>query len=188
MKTFIPLAITILFTCQTKAQNFSSDSIQVLNEIVVSHESSDILKAKLFSRDSVLLLQELKQMYTEDQQGRKSHEYFMAHSDDIRQQDSIHTQRLIEITNTYGFPSSSRFNIRKHNIHPHIIFVHAPEMFADTLTALLNTEKAAGRITHNEHAHIMWHLQGRKEIPQFEGAKTKRKKNGTVRMKFKGFD
>ena len=151
-------------------------------------QNTDEQKARLFSRDSVELFKELQTMSVSDQQYRKSTETFHNHISKVNGIDSMNTTRMIEIINTYGFPSVHRFKLKK-NSHftPHIILVHANQQFADTLSKLLLVEKNAGRISPNEYAHIDWHLKGRKGIPQFERGKVKKRKNGSTSIKFTGF-
>ncbi|MBZ0099640.1 MAG: hypothetical protein K8F30_11175 [Taibaiella sp.] len=81
-------------------------------------------------------------MSATDQQYRKSTETFHEHINIVNGIDSMNTMRMIEIINTYGFPSVHRFKLKK-NIHftPHIILVHANQQFADTLSKLLLIEK-----------------------------------------------
>lgn len=160
----------------------------VCSFFICSGQNTDERKALLFSRDSVKLFKELQTMAVTDQQYRKSTETFHKHIDEVHNIDSINTTRMIEIINTYGFPSAHRFKTKgKEHFTPHIILVHADQQFADTLWKLLLIEKEAGRISPNEYAHIDWHLKGRHGIPQFEGGKVKKRKNGSTRVKFTSF-
>lgn len=134
-----------------------------------------------------MLYEELVKMYEKDQAIRENSTYFKANLDEARIIDSSNTMRMIAIINTYGFPSVHRFKKGKKNTaHPHIILVHAPEQYTDTVKKLIDAEKVAGRISPNEYAHIDWHLNGRKGAPAFEGGKTRTKRNGTKVIRYKG--
>lgn len=126
----------------------------------------------MFTRDSVKLLGQLKVMLKEDQRYRANDRVFRKNIDITERQDSVHALRFIKIINTYGFPSMKRYE--SHQLPFSIILVHAPKVFADTLKTLLTAEKAANRITHDEYAHIIWHLNGRVGSPDFEEANTKK--------------
>lgn len=140
-------------------------------------------KNELFSRDSALLRQELINMHYRDQLYRKnSHTY----KDNIKTQDSIddaNTTRMIAIINAYGFPSAERFVQKPLALSPHIMLVHAPDKYHDSLKILISSEREAKRINSFEYAHVMWHLNGRKDIPQVEGVKVKKRRGKTI-MKY----
>jgi hypothetical protein len=83
---------------------------------------------------------------------------------------------MIAIINTYGYPSPSRFHFSG---TAGVILVHAQPRYADTLQKLLDVERTEKRITNNEYAYIIWHLNGRVGIPQFDsnsGIKIKNKR------------
>lgn len=93
--------------------------------------------------------------------------------------DNSHTERMIAIINTYGFPSVKRFEKdKKKIIAPSIIMVHTHVQYTDTVRKLIDAEKAAGRILPDEYAHIDWHLNGRKGVPAFEGLEVKTNRRG----------
>lgn len=148
-------------------------------------QNSDAEKARLFTRDSAILYEALVKMSKEDQRLRKHKKDNIKHAEERRIIDSTNTVRMIAIINTYGFPAVQRFeNDKKTSIAPSIILVHSPEQYTDTVKKLIDAEKAAGRISSNEYAHIDWHLNGRKGVPAFEGGKTKTKKNGNKVVTF----
>lgn len=72
---------------------------------------------------------------------------------------------MLSIINTYGYPSPSRFRFSG---NAEVIPVHAQPQYADTLRKLLDIEKTEKRITNNEYAYIIWHLNGRVGTPQFD--------------------
>jgi hypothetical protein len=136
-----------------------------LISIADSHAQS---KEALFARDSVELSRELRRMQNDDQKYRRNSRVYKANYETVRKMDSVRTLRMIEIIETYGFPSMRRF-ASKDPIIPHLILVHAPRHFFDTLRPLLQAEKEAGRISSNEYAHILWHLDGRVGKPNLPG-------------------
>ena len=83
--------------------------------------------------------------------------------------DELNTRRIIEITSKYGFPSLSR--IEKfykgkldQEFNPYVLIVHAPKKYWQELKTLLNEELAAKHLSRCEYGHILWHLNGRKDI------------------------
>lgn len=132
----------------------------------------------LFARDHDALLSELRGMLELDQQYRESNRAVSAELAQKRDAiDDANARRMIAIINTYGFPSRQRFRIRKKDgLLPHIILVHAPMVYADTLKNLLEPEHIAGHMTEFEYAHLMWHLNGRKEPIATHGEKFRRAK------------
>lgn len=148
-------------------------------------QNTDAEKARLFTRDSAMLYEELVKMSKEDQRLRKHNKDYINHGKERLVIDSTNVVRMIAIINTYGFPAVQRFGEnRKDGITPSIILVHTPQQYTDTVKKLIDAEKAAGRISQNEYAHIDWHLNGRKGVPAFEGVKIKTKKNGNKVMKY----
>jgi hypothetical protein len=138
-------------------------------------------QAELFSRDSIHLVQELMTMAQEDQKYRSNLRKYKAHQQEQSALDDRQTARMIEMIQTYGFPSRKRFTLnKKTHLAPHIILVHAPEKYFDTLKTLVKAEKEAGRMGVDEFAHVIWHLNGRVGIPDFEGVRIKVGKRKTV--------
>lgn len=80
--------------------------------------------------------------------------------DIINRIDMANTQRLIEITENYGFPNVDRLDAP---IPVWLIFQHAPKEYFDQLKILLKGEYEAGRIPSLEYQMISWHLGHRKE-------------------------
>jgi hypothetical protein len=70
---------------------------------------------------------------------------------------------MMQIIQTYGFPSDRLFRSMGEDVHPFIILIHAPYAYFEKLRAMLKVEKAAGRIAEVEYAGIMWHLNSRKQ-------------------------
>lgn len=142
---------------------------------------------ELFSKDSLSLFQELTRMHESDQKFRKNSNTFMEHINEQNAIDSMNTLRLVQITEQYGFPSSRRFRSKRSTLSPHIIWVHANAQHWATLKPIVEKEYKAGHMSQPEYAHIMWHLNGRKGVPEFEGAKMKKKRNGKVVQRMKNF-
>jgi hypothetical protein len=176
------LLLALLAATETRAQNRSilTDTIALDGVTVFSRSQSE-----LFSRDSARLLQELKAMLEADQRFRKNRKTYMEHIAEQNAIDSANMLRLMEITELYGFPSMRRFKASKENILPHVIFVHTPRKYCDTVKPVVERLFKNGSITQAEYAHTMWHLNGRQDIPEIEGARVKRKKNGKVIQKIK---
>ena len=83
--------------------------------------------------------------------------------------DKKHTQRLIDITKKYGFPSRQR--IKKYykkeldeEFSPHIIFIHSSNEFWEELEYLMKKEKEKGFYNKCAYGHLLWHIHGRHNI------------------------
>ncbi|SHJ47774.1 hypothetical protein [Aquimarina spongiae] len=79
-----------------------------------------------------------------------------------KQIDDSNTERLIEITEKYGFPYPNRIN---QPIAAWMIFHHSSKKYHQKIGPLLVRECEAGRIGSLEYAMIQWHLGERKELP-----------------------
>jgi hypothetical protein len=137
--------------------------------IFFARAESDCLaqtKETLFHRRDQALAAELRRMLQIDQQFRADGRIAEEHAARIHRIDSANTCRMIEIIRTYGFPSMERVRRLDNDLAPHIILMHAPAMYFDTIRALLNAEREAGRITVFEYEQIMWHLNGRTGHPR----------------------
>jgi hypothetical protein len=83
--------------------------------------------------------------------------------------DELNIKRIIELTKIYGFPSKSRIEKKyKGNLdeefNPYILIVHAPKKYWDELKVLIKKELDNKRLSRCEYGHILWHLNGRKNI------------------------
>ncbi|GAA4273845.1 hypothetical protein U6A24_02110 [Aquimarina gracilis] len=76
--------------------------------------------------------------------------------------DNKNTERLIEITEKYGFPSPHRID---QPIAAWMIFQHSAKKYHKKLKPLLERECEAARIGDVEYEMIKWHLEGRKGFP-----------------------
>ncbi|MGY3792345.1 hypothetical protein [uncultured Aquimarina sp.] len=76
--------------------------------------------------------------------------------------DNNNVKRLIEITNTYGFPNVDRL---QSPVPAWLIFQHTPEEYKEEVSDLLIEEHKSGRMPTMEYNMIKWHLTGRKGSP-----------------------
>ncbi|HEY1032301.1 MAG TPA: hypothetical protein VGD89_11055 [Flavipsychrobacter sp.] len=132
---------------------------QLLTFLLLAYTSGLYAQTKdeLFLRDTAMIAAELAEMRHADQKnGRRGN------TDEV---DKRNTERLIEIINTYGFPSPSRFGFKG---NAGVILIHTPPIYYDTVQILIDNEKAAGRMSNNEHAYINWHINGRLGMPAFD--------------------
>lgn len=132
----------------------------------------------------------------------KQREYIVANkfkSDNLSKQiyekyiypiDETNTKRLIELIDKYGFPSLSR--IKKHyecqldkEFNPYILIVHAPVKYWDELKQIIKKEREIGNLNRCEYGHILWHLNGRKNIQDMldNGFTLVRDENGLETLK-----
>ncbi len=83
--------------------------------------------------------------------------------------DNRHTERLIEITKKYGFPSRKRIekfytNSLPEEFNPYIIFVHSQPEYWEELKSLMEKELEKGNITNCVYGHLLWHINGRSDF------------------------
>lgn len=93
----------------------------------------------------------------------------LIHLNYIQPFDKTHTQRLIEITKKYGFPSVKRLNAYlqskiKGEFNPIILLLHSPKQFWEELIQLMTNEYKLGTIDRCLYGYIMWHFHGRKDM------------------------
>ncbi|MEL4309053.1 hypothetical protein [Joostella sp. CR20] len=108
----------------------------------------------------------------------------------INPKDKEHTERMIEIIKTYGFPTSDRikmyykepFNDAEFN--PYILLVHAPKEYWEELKPLIKTELDEGRINICTYGHLLWHFTGRQSFqPMLDNGYELVEENGKTILK-----
>ena len=108
----------------------------------------------------------------------------------INPKDAEHTERMIEITKKYGFPSLNR--IKKYydkefvdpEFNPYILLVHAPKKYWEELKTLMKNELDNGFINKCTYGHLLWHITGRKSFqPMLDNGYEMVVKNGKTTMK-----
>lgn|SRR5690554_532359 len=88
----------------------------------------------------------------------------------INPMDAEHTERMIEITKKYGFPSTER--IKKYynkefvdpEFNPLIIFIHSPRKYWDELKELMLNEYQNGVINQCQYGYLLWQFTGRQSF------------------------
>lgn len=82
--------------------------------------------------------------------------------------DSLKTVRMLEIIDTYGFPSTKRlkqFGNQHLDFNPLIILVHTPFSFSSKVIPVIEKEYAAGNLKNRcEYGYLLWHLNGRRDF------------------------
>ncbi|MBE7635206.1 hypothetical protein F7642_12840 [Tenacibaculum finnmarkense genomovar ulcerans] len=108
----------------------------------------------------------------------------------INPMDAEHTERMIEITKKYGFPSVER--IKKYynkefvdpEFSPLIIFIHSPKKYWEELKELMLVEYQNGIINQCQYGYALWQFTGRKSFkPMLENGFEMVKENGKTRLK-----
>ena len=94
---------------------------------------------------------------------------WLIHTNYIQSFDKIHTQRLLEITKKYGFPTVKRMNSYlpvkiKGEFNPIVILLHSPKIFWEEAITLITNEFNIGNLDRCSYGYIMWHLHGRKDM------------------------
>ncbi|MUP47408.1 hypothetical protein E0K83_16830 [Gramella sp. BOM4] len=108
----------------------------------------------------------------------------------INPMDAEHTERMIEITKKYGFPSTER--IRKYykkefadpEFNPLIIFIHSPNRYWDELKELMLKEYQNGIINQCQYGYALWQFTGRKSFqPMLDNGFEMVEENGKKTLK-----
>ncbi len=85
----------------------------------------------------------------------------------LKQNDSLNSRLLINLTKQYGFPNNKRLDVYRSKAY--FLFVHAPKQHFEEITTLINKEYEAGRISEYKKGYIFWHINGRKGLPPMNG-------------------
>lgn len=108
----------------------------------------------------------------------------------INPMDVSHTERMIEITKKYGFPSIDR--IKKYynkefvdpEFNPLIIFIHSPKKYWDELKGLMLNEYKNGIINQCQYGYALWQFTGRKSFqPMLDNGFKMIVENGVKKLK-----
>lgn len=90
-------------------------------------------------------------------------------SRNMRRQDSLNTELLLNITKTHGFPSNQRLDSKISKAY--LIFANAPKTYFKEIELLVNAEYEAGRMIEFKKEYILWHTGGRKTLPPMAGTR-----------------
>ena len=74
----------------------------------------------------------------------------------INEQDSINTEKLIEITKNNGFPGMDRLN---HKYPICLVFVHSDKRYFSEIIELVEREYQKGNMNDWEKDRILWHVE-----------------------------
>lgn len=108
----------------------------------------------------------------------------------INPKDAEHTERMIEITRKYGFPTTER--IKKYykedfidpEFNPFIILVHSPKEYWEELKVLIRNEYKNGIINKCEYGYLLWQFTGRKSFqPMLDNGYIMVEENGMTTLK-----
>lgn len=108
----------------------------------------------------------------------------------INPMDAEHTERMIEITKKYGFPSIER--IKKYykkefvdpEFNPLIIFIHSPKKYWEELKELMLNEYQTGMINQCQYGYALWQFTGRKSFqPMLDNRFEMVEENGKTTIK-----
>ena len=164
-------------TKQQKDIHFERDIDVIVEELTFMYDTDQALREyTLFKTYNKAVTDSIERLPQEEMRSYLKFKKFK--SDDLAKRinkeyllpiDELNTQRIIEMTNQYGFPSLGR--IKKYykgmldeEFNPYILIVHAPKKYWEELKGLLNKELEAKYLSRCEYGHILWHLNGRKNI------------------------
>tara|TARA_B100000378_G_scaffold276363_1_gene274142 strand:- start:5860 stop:6480 length:621 start_codon:yes stop_codon:yes gene_type:complete len=108
----------------------------------------------------------------------------------INPMDAEHTERMIEITKKYGFPSIKRIkkNYNKDFVDPEfnplIIFIHSPKKYWEQLKELMLKKYKNGTINKCQYGYALWQFTGRKSFqPMLDNGFKMVEENGKTTIK-----
>ena len=102
--------------------------------------------------------------------------------------DSLKAERMLEIIETYGYPSETRlerFSGRKMDFAAYTILVHTPFSYRARMLPLLEREFKAGNMKNRcEYGYLLWHLNGRSDFKYMleNGYEMRTKEDGTFEL------
>ena len=107
----------------------------------------------------------------------------------INPKDTQHTEKLIEITKKYGFPTIERIkkfyknDFTNKEFNPIIIFIHSPKTYWEQLKILMKSEFDEHNIDQCTYGYLMWHFNGRKSLqPMLENGWKIEEKDGKRKL------
>ena len=134
--------------------------------------------------DSLRILEMKNRIFVSDSIGKLIYKKY------INPMDAEHTERMIEITKKYGFPSTDR--IKKYynkefvdpEFNPLIIFIHSPKKYWDELKELMLNEYKTGTINQCQYGYSLWQFTGRKSFqPMLDNGFEMVEENGRKTLK-----
>ena len=158
-------------------KNFERDIDVIVEELLFMYDTDQALREyTLFKTYNKAITDSIENLPQE-----KVQEFIISNnfkSDSLRRRinekyilpiDILNTERLIELTKLYGFPSKSRIEkIYKNELddefNPYILIVHAPKKYWEELKVIIKKELENGHLSRCEYGHILWHLNGRKNL------------------------
>jgi hypothetical protein len=134
--------------------------------------------------DSLRILEMKNRIFVSDSIGKLIYKKY------INPMDAEHTERMIEITKKYGFPSTDR--IKKYynkefvdpEFNPLIIFIHSPKKYWDELKEIMLNEYKNGVINQCQYGYALWQFTGRKSFqPMLDNGFEMVEENGRKTLK-----
>lgn len=134
--------------------------------------------------DSLRILEMKNRIFVSDSIGKLIYKKY------INPMDAEHTERMIEITKKYGFPSTDR--IKKYynkefvdpEFNPLIIFIHSPKKYWDVLKEIMLNEYKNGVINQCQYGYALWQFTGRKSFqPMLDNGFEMVEENGRKTLK-----
>ncbi|MTI22570.1 hypothetical protein E1176_16175 [Fulvivirga sp. RKSG066] len=175
-------AFFILCSCTVNAQDEKDERLKedintITEELVFMYEYDQRLREYLIFRSfDKSLTDSIENLSTQDRAAWIDNNSFQneALSAQIMDEyiipfDKKHTERLIEITEMYGFPGTDR--IKRYytkpldsEFNPYIIFAHSQSKYWHQIDTLLKKELDEDRITNCLYGHFLWHINGRNDL------------------------
>lgn len=174
MKILLLLFIALSFGCDDN-YNLDENDKKILNQEIDSIYALDQnVRLSFFEVDSIYKLEKFFYMQPKSKKIEVLSDLYDDYQKKIdslnelmKSNDFTNTERLIEITKEYGFPSEERLDVYKAKAY--MIFVHSPREYFHEIVSLVNKETNEGRINDYQKEYIFWHINGRKGMPPMMG-------------------
>ncbi len=167
-----------IYAQSNKEELFKKDVVKLVEELEFIYGYDQMLREyilyKTFDKGETDSIERLPQ---NEQQQILSERTFQSDSiakfiwrNYITPKDNKHTERIIEITKKYGFPSVKR--IQKYynkkfidpEFNPYILLVHSSKKYWKEIQTVMKKELDEGRINKCMYGHILWHINGRNNM------------------------
>jgi hypothetical protein len=192
------LMTSLAFSQNSKEKAFENDIVELVEELEFMYGYDQTLREytiyKTFDKSETNRIESLSDSLKSKEVAEKK---FKSDSlakiiwrNYINPKDAEHTERLIEITKKYGFPTVKR--IQKYykkdfvdsEFNQFLIFIHSPKKYFDEIENIMKVELEEVRISKCHWRYLLWHINGRKSIqPMLDNGYELVEENGKNHLK-----
>lgn len=175
---FLTFLLLTIISCSNK-YHLNEKELKMLNsEIDMMYVNDQSARLYFDKIDSIFGIDKRNnlEMYKSNNQrsflGEEKYQVYKFKNDSlwkvINRIDEYNTNKLIEITEKYGFPSNQRLKVNMSKAY--FLFVYSSSKYFDKINVLIENEFKEGRISEYCKEYIFWHTKkGRKGMPPMSG-------------------